>query len=179
MGSRSLGPLGAANPAGPDGVPKSRPIVGAAKPAGPDGVPKSRPIVGAAKGLTTALGDMLSDILEPMTRIEDEDDVEALGTEELLRNIQEANERLKDKEPGKVAVGSMDVTALYPSIDQEMSPNYVKEEYFESDFEIEDVDRRSVSLYLALTCGRQELVREGIAHLVARKPGALREMDVH
>ena len=67
------------------------------KPARPDGVPKSRPIVRAAKGLTTALEEMISDILELMSRIEDEEDVEALSTEELLRNIQEANDRLKHK----------------------------------------------------------------------------------
>ena len=40
------------------------------KPLEADGVPKSRPVVGAAKGLTTALGDLLSDILEPLAAME-------------------------------------------------------------------------------------------------------------
>ena len=53
---------------------------------GGNGVPKSRPIVGATKGLTTALGEMLSDIFEPMTKVEEEG-VKAQSTVELLRNI--------------------------------------------------------------------------------------------
>merc|ERR1711867_414439 len=40
------------------------------KPVGTDGVPKSRPVVGAAKGLTTSLGDLISDILEPLASVD-------------------------------------------------------------------------------------------------------------
>ena len=65
------------------------------KPVGPEGVPKSRPIVGASKGLTTALGELVSDILEPVARVEP-DPKEAQSTEELMSAIKEAkpqNER--------------------------------------------------------------------------------------
>ena len=34
----------------------------------PEGTPKSRPIVGAARGLTTPLGEQLSDLLEPVAK---------------------------------------------------------------------------------------------------------------
>ena len=47
-------------------VPKTQ------KPLGPNGVPKSRPVVGAARGLTTALGELLSDMMESMTRTVDD-----------------------------------------------------------------------------------------------------------
>ena len=47
---------------------------------------------------------------------------------------------MKNVDPDLVAVGSMDVTALYPSLDQKTSARYVKEEYIESDFELEDVE---------------------------------------
>ena len=97
----------------------------------------------------------------------EEENIEAQSTEELLRCIQEANVTLKEVDPGEVAVGSMDVTALYPSLDQRVSARMVKEAYLASEFEVEGVDWKAVSLYLALTVSRQELIKEGIAHLVA------------
>ena len=63
----------------------------------------------------------------------------------------------------------MDVTALYPSLDQKESARMAKEAYLESEMEVEEVDWKAASLYLALTVSRQELVREGIAHLIARR----------
>ena len=52
-------------------------------------------------------------------------------------------------------VGSMDVTALYPSLDQKISARMAKEAYLASHFEVEGVDWKAVSLYLALTVSRQ------------------------
>ena len=126
--------------------------------------------MGATKGLTTAIGELLSDIIEPIARTQ-EDSTEAQSTEELLSKIKEANVRLQSPEmlQKEVMVGSMDVTALYPSIDQVSSAKIVREEYLRSDIEVENIDWRAASLYLALTVDRQELVREGIAHIVPRR----------
>ena len=52
--------------------------------------------------------------------------MEAQSTEELLRCIEEANQRLKEVDPERVMVGSMDVTALYPSLDQKESARMAK-----------------------------------------------------
>ena len=41
------------------------------KAANKDGTPKSRPIVAASEGLTTALGEILSDLIEPIARTKD------------------------------------------------------------------------------------------------------------
>ena len=109
------------------------------KPVGDDGVPKSRPICGAATGMTTPVSEILSDILEPLTRTV-EDSVEAQSTEELLRKIEETNNNLDGVNQEDVAVGSMDVTALYPNIDQAIAAKIVKEMFVESDLEIEEVD---------------------------------------
>ena len=65
------------------------------KPTGPEGIPKSRPVVGAAKGLTTAIGDLIADLIEPLAKIEPES-TEAQSIEELLRKIQEVNKILKE-----------------------------------------------------------------------------------
>ena len=56
------------------------------KAVGADGKPKSRPIVGAARGLTTPLGELLSNILEPIAKSK-EKIWEAQSTEEVLRMI--------------------------------------------------------------------------------------------
>ena len=87
------------------------------------------------------------DVLEPLTRfVGEEENVEAQSTEELLRCIQKANVTLKEVDPGEVAVGSMDVTALYPRLDQNVSARMAKEAYLSSDFEVEGVDWKAVSL---------------------------------
>ena len=139
------------------------------KPVGPKGVPKSRPIVGATRGLTTALGEMISDVIEPIARVSPEQS-EAQSTEELMREIEETNKELRDLKSGEgIVVASMDVSALYPSLDQRESAKIVRKEFEESGIEIEGVDWRLVALYLAVTVSREELLREGLEHLVAKR----------
>ena len=53
--------------------------------------------MGASKGLTTGLGELLSDIQEPLTKA-NKDPKEAQSTEELMRSIKEANMRLSEVE---------------------------------------------------------------------------------
>ena len=59
-------------------------------------VPKSRPIVGATKGLTIALGEMISDLIELIARVCPEQS-EAQSTEDLMREIEETNVKIKSK----------------------------------------------------------------------------------
>ena len=42
------------------------------KPTGPEGIPKSRPVVGAAKGLIKAIGDQIADLIELLAKIKPE-----------------------------------------------------------------------------------------------------------
>ena len=51
--------------------PNLRCVAKTHKEVGKEGVPKSRPIVGATKGLTTAIGELLSDIIEPIARTQE------------------------------------------------------------------------------------------------------------
>ena len=95
------------------------------KPVGDNGVPESRPIVGAIQGLTTALGEMISDLIELITRMCPEQS-EAQSTEELMRDIQNINSNNKNKSGKEIVVASMDVSALYPSLDQAESVRIVK-----------------------------------------------------
>ena len=52
---------------------------------------------------------------------------EAQSTEEVLRAIEEANHKLKEENIKEIAIGSMDVKALYPSLDIEASAKVVAE----------------------------------------------------
>ena len=63
-------------------------------------------------------------------------------------------------------MASMDVSALNPSLEKTES---VRIEFISSGLENEGVDWRYVALYLAVTVDKDELTREGIEHLVARR----------
>ena len=118
------------------------------KPPGDNGVPKSRLIVGASKGLTTPLGELLLDLIELVSRIE-HDSNEAQSTEEILRKISEANERLRKEIVKDIALGSMDLVALYPSLDQTKSAEIVAEAIMGSDVVYCGVDYYMAGVYLA------------------------------
>ena len=109
------------------------------KPVGADGVPKSCPVVEAAKGLTTSIRDLLSDILEPLTSV-DPERIEAQSTKELLGAIQKANHKVQEVNDDSLVLASMDVTALYPSIDQLGSVAIVRESFLRSNMQIKNVD---------------------------------------
>ena len=51
--------------------------------------------------------------------------MEAQSTEEVLRKIEETNHRLREEKVTDVVVGSLDVEAQYPSIDQIEGPKIV------------------------------------------------------
>ena len=108
------------------------------KPVGDNEVHKSRSTVGATKGLTTALGEMISDLIELITRMCPEQS-EAQSMEELMREIQDTNSKIKDMSGKEIVVASMDVSALYPSLDQAESARIVKE-FMSPGLEIEGVD---------------------------------------
>ena len=83
------------------------------KKVGEGGVPASRSILGASKGLTTPLGEMLLDLIVPITMMKPESR-DSQSTEEVLRSIEDANIKLKEGKVESMAIGSMDVKTLYP-----------------------------------------------------------------
>ena len=65
------------------------------KPPRPDGIPKTRPVVSGNQGMTVHLNNTLSDLIEPIVALA-EDSAEVISTEDSLRKIDDANERLKN-----------------------------------------------------------------------------------
>ena len=90
------------------------------KPPGPKGHLQSHPVVTAAFGLSSCAGDQLADFLEPLIAVQSPR-LEDLSTEEVLRQLEEAQDAIKDARRTDTCIGSLDVKALYPSLDQEGS----------------------------------------------------------
>ena len=61
-----------------------------------NGIPKTRPIVGASSGLTTYIGDFVSDLIEPLAK-KKPDSTEAQSTEKVRRIIKDASTKTKEE----------------------------------------------------------------------------------
>ena len=94
---------------------------------------------------------------------------EAQSTEEVLRKIKEANLVLQKEEARRIMLGSLDVEALYPSIDQKEGPRIVSEAIMKSKIQYTNINYHLVAVYLAVTMDKQRQTREGITHLLPQK----------
>ena len=125
--------------------------------------PPTRPVCGATAAHNGKLSHILSMMLKEVKRL-DTDSCES--TEDILAEIQDLNENnctmLGPDE--KLVVGSLDVKALYPSLDVGFAAEIVANEMYQSDVEVsvESIDTEELGLYLLLTEEEEELVKLGI-----------------
>ena len=84
---------------------------------------------------------MISDLIELIVRVCPEQS-EAKSTEDLMREIEETNLKIKSKGGDDIVVAIMDVSALYPILDQEKSARILLEEFEASGLEVEGVNLR-------------------------------------
>ena len=131
----------------------------------PSGHPQSRPVVSAAMGMSSRTGDLISDILEPMvsTCLPRQED---LSTEEVVSQLEDAAKEIRENKLRDTMVSSLDVRALYPSLDVEASSEGVAKFVRESKIEIEGIDWREVQVYLASSLDPHVQKREKIKHLL-------------
>ena len=66
----------------------------------------------------------------------------------------------------EVALGSMDVISLYPSIDQIEAAMVVAKEILAREFKYCGIDDKVIRLYLATEQGNDWQVKEGIYHIL-------------
>ena len=130
------------------------------KPLGPGGCPKSRPVVTASSGMSTRAGDILADVLEPLVmcdlpRYEDQ------STEEVLHQLETAQENIREGGHTDTVVGSLDVVGLYPNIDQREAAEIVGEFVNDSSIEIKDVDWSSAVVFLASNMSEDQVEKSG------------------
>ena len=125
--------------------------------------PPTRPVCGATAAHNGKLSHLLSMMLKEVKKL-DADSCES--TEDILAEIQDLNETssmtLGPEE--KLIVGSLDVKALYPSLDVGFAAEIVANEMYQSDVEVsnESIDTEELGLYLMLTEEEGELDKLGV-----------------
>ena len=72
-----------------------------------------------------------------------------------VRKLNDNNEKRGLKE--NIIVGSLDVKALYPSLDIDFTSDIVAQTFLESDFQIEEVNTKELGMYLALNKTKEEI----------------------
>ena len=89
---------------------------------------------------------------------------EVISTEETANKLYSFNKLLKENKVETyrgLVVGSLVASALYPSLDHKESARIVRKTFEESDLQVDNVDYKSASMYLALNVPRPELEAEG------------------
>ena len=113
------------------------------------GVPKSRGVTGASRSMNQRISDMTNDNL---TYIIASDPTSEVGsTEQLLYSVETINKEIREGriESKDLVVGSLDVTALYASIDTRKAVKLTRDRAIMSSCTWEGVDIRWALIYLA------------------------------
>ena len=87
----------------------------------------------------------------------------------MITRKEDANRRMEEEQVRDVMVGSMDVVALYPSIDQKVGAQIVAEELVRNQVTYKGVDMEKVVQYLAATMSAERQAAEGVEHLIPKK----------
>ena len=129
--------------------------------------PPVRPVCGASEAPNSRLSHFLSRIINDYAdnaNIE----TESKSSEEMRAAFEEYNG--KDEETRKQCkVISMDVKALYPSMEWKEIVMAVREMVESSEKQIEDVDWFEVGKYLAVALTPEEIVREGLERQIPKR----------
>ena len=137
------------------------------KPATAQGHPQSRPVVAAQTGIT-------SDFLVPVPHMQTPR-LEDKSTEEALAQLSEAQGEILEAGSQSTMVGSLDVKALYPSIDQKEAAEMVGNLVLKSRLKISGIDFRAAQVYLASNLDMDGVKREGLKGLL---PGRVSKKGV-
>ena len=104
--------------------------------------------MGASKGLTTPIGELISDLIVPITKRKGTSR-ESQSTEEVMRAIEEVNAKLRDSGAQDIALGSMDIKALYLSLRIKEAVKVVADEILKAEVDYIDSDMKVAGAYLA------------------------------
>ena len=134
--------------------------------------PPTRPVCGASAAHNGKLSHLISMILKEVKRA-DEDSCES--TDDIMAAIQSVNEEHCVVNGNKLCVGSLDVKALYPSLNIPYAAEKICDEFMESEIEFvyESIDTYELGLYLVLTVSDEDLVDEGLRDYCPRRKNTL------
>ena len=140
------------------------------KAMGEDGIPATRPICEATQTITQRLSDTLTDILQSVYSC-DQETTEAISTEDFLSKIEKFNSQIRngEVEAEKLTIGSLDVSALYPSINTKHASRIVRDRVIEADLKFEGINYKSALIYLKLTMKGGEVVNSKLQGILPRR----------
>ena len=124
-----------------------------------------RPICGASESPNGQASHLVSLIINEVARLYD-DGSECVSTEGMIAAIEQLNTR---DDITELIIGSMDVKALYPSLQAIPTTNIVTEVFTEVDMKVEGVDWAEAGKYLALNLSQKEISDLKIGHLVSTR----------
>ena len=127
----------------------------------PEVGPPTRPVCGASVAHNGKLSHLISMILKEMKR---KDEHACESTEDVMAAIETVNREHSVESDNKMLVGSLDVKALYPSLNIPFAAKTIGDEYVKSnvEFERDSIDVFELGLYLALTVDSDTLAADGL-----------------
>ena len=126
--------------------------------------PKMRPGCGAKDCSTKRTSYVLCQILD---KVVPKGGTQCESTDDLLAEFEKVNkERDADK---NWVIGSLDVVALYPSLNVERCAKVVREALFESELEFKNLQWKEIALYLRYHLGHREIMAEGLGWICPRR----------
>ena len=139
--------------------------------------PPVRPVCGASDSPNSRLSNFLSRVINDFAdKIGIE--TECRSSEEMKAAFEQYNNEDEDVRK-RCQVISMDVKALYPSMEVEEVVKAVREMVESSEDQPDDVDWWEVGKYLAVTMTKEEIERERLVHVIPRrKKGPDRKVSV-
>ena len=125
--------------------------------------PPTRPVVNAKRGAISRLSHTIS---KPIAIIADEADNDKMceNTEEVLEAIEKLNEDAKNNKD--IIIGSLDVKALFPSLEVNRSAEIVRRMIATSNVDIENVDYEELAKYVAINVTSVEIQHSGMQDLI-------------
>ena len=125
--------------------------------------PPQRPVCGAVVASNYSLSHFISTILQPVIQ---QAKHPCNSTEDMLSRVREINETVN---LDNCVIGSMDVKALYPSIDIDFATEKCVDMITESDTSFDNINTDELGLYLALTVDKDELARADLTKYSATR----------
>ena len=118
--------------------------------------PPTRPVCAGNMAYNHKLSHLISEVIKPLT---EEMTTNCENTEEILAEIRKINEAEKeDKDDERdVILGSLDVVALYPSLQIDYTAKIVSETFVNSDLKIEGIDTKELGLYISLNTSNEQM----------------------
>ena len=126
-----------------------------------------RPVCGASEAPNSRLSTFLSRIVNDYAN-NININTECKSSEEMKAAFEKYNNEdpVRNK---KCQIISMDVKALYPSMEINEVVQAVKEMIEQSEKQIESVDWNELSRYLAVTLSKEEIEKEGLQHVLPKR----------